>query len=480
MLAAAGLSSLLPAYLGAYGFTAPDPSAEQDFPVTAHAAAWQTLAAIAGRALDGGALLLHLQATGALASDGLGLVDPTKAQVDALGVAFLAWARNLFLTPDSINAGSDLHTWDPRHLEYAVDVSAPNQDQPGMLTAPEYRGGTLDWFSFDAGAPTPTYTGATRQPPQVTSFLPTTIQFDGMPDTRYWAFEEGATNFGAIAPDTTDLAKLLLIEFGLVYANDWFLLPLEVPTGSLTSIRGLTVTTVFGERFWIEPAVTNSPTQSWRMYALTPRGANDDRLFVPAVAPTGLTSPSVEAVAYVRDEVSNMVWGIETTVQLADGSPRRGREVAQELHARYQAAAVAPPPSAPANDAALRYTLMTPVGENWIPFIPVHIDGDNRQIQLQRGAMPRLLDGEQGITPAKIRPRTALLREGLDAGQPYYLAEEEVERTGTLVETRWQRVRWQSGQVVTWLGNTRSTGRGEATSTLAFDTLTPKPPTTPS
>jgi hypothetical protein len=480
LLTAAGLSSLLPAYLGAYRFTAPDPSAEQDFPVTAHPAAWQALAAVAGRALDGGALLLHLQATGALASDGLGLVDPVKAQIDALGSAFLGWARGLFLAPDSVTPGADMHTWDPRHLEYAVDVSAPHQDQPAVLTAPEYRGGTLDWFSFDAGAPTTADHGATRQPAQVTSFLPTAIQFDGMPNTRYWAFEEGATNFGDIAPDTTDLAKLLLIEFGLVYANDWFLLPLQVPTSSLTSIVGLTVTNVFGERFWIGPAVTNSPTQSWRMFALTPSGANDDRLFVPAVVPTGLTSAPVEAVALVRDEVANMVWGIETTVRLADGSSRRGREVAQELHARYQAAVTAPPPTTPANDAALRYTLMTSVGEHWIPFIPVHIDGDNRQIQLQRGAMPRLLDGQQGVTPAKITPRTALLREGLDAGLPYYLTQAEVERTGTLVETRWQRVRWHGGRVVTWLSNTRSTGRGEAASTLAFDTLTPKPAATSS
>lgn len=45
--------------------------------------------------------------------------------------------------------------------------------------------------------------------------MPTTAQFDGMPNTRHWAFEEGATNFGDIDPDTTDIAKLLLIEYGL-------------------------------------------------------------------------------------------------------------------------------------------------------------------------------------------------------------------------------------------------------------------------
>ena len=43
-----------------------------------------------------------------------------------------------------------------------------------------------------------------------------------------------------------------------------------------------------------------------------------------------------EGVQFVRDEVANMVWGVETTVQLPDGSSRRGREAATELHRRYQ------------------------------------------------------------------------------------------------------------------------------------------------
>jgi hypothetical protein len=119
---------------------------------------------------------------------------------------------------------------------------------------------------------------------------------------------------------------------------------------------------------------------------------------------------------------------------------------------------------------------MTSVAEHWIPFIPVHLEGDNRQIQLQRAAMPRLLEGEQGITPAKVVPRTRLMREGLDDGLPYYVAEEEVVRAGTVIETRWQRCRWIGGRVVTWLGHTRSTGRGETSSGLAFDVLIPKPP----
>jgi hypothetical protein len=471
LLESNGHGARVPDFLNAYHFTAPDPAAKPDFPITAHAAAWQTMAAIAGRAIDGGALLLHLLQPGKLASDGLGLGDPEKQQIDDLGGEFLSWARRLYYqSPENVV------TWKPRQLEYELGVSAPNRDQPAAFSAPEYRGGRLDWYSFDAVATDETHAGGTKQPPNVTSFLPTAAQFDGMPNTRHWAFEEGATNFGTIAPDTTDIAKLLLIEFGLVFANDWFVLPIDLPVGSITAVKGLAVSNVFGERFWIEPAVTAAQIQSWQMFRLSPKGANEDRLFLPATTPEGLESPLVEAIACVRDEVSNMVWGIETTVQLPDGSSRRGREVAFELHAKFQAAVVAPPPAPPANDARIKYTLMTSVAEHWIPFIPVHVPGDNRQVQLQRAAMPRLLQGEVGVTPAKIAPRTRLLREGLDELQPisYFVAEEEVERAGTVIETRWQRCRWKRGRVVTWLSHYRTCGRGEVSSGLAFDILEPK------
>jgi hypothetical protein len=119
---------------------------------------------------------------------------------------------------------------------------------------------------------------------------------------------------------------------------------------------------------------------------------------------------------------------------------------------------------------------MTSVPEHWIPFVPVHIPNDNREIQLQRAAMPRLLEGTVGIPPEKVRPRTALLREGMDgpAAAPYFLAEEEVERSGTVLDLTWQRCRARDGRVSLWLGYQRSVGRGEGSSGLAFDVVLPK------
>ena len=184
----------------------------------------------------------------------------------------------------------------------------------------------------------------------------------------------------------------------------------------------------------------------------------------------------------MRDEVSNLVWGIETVMPPADGSSRRGHEVDTSRHtgatSRWSTKPRAgrPPPVRPPTTPTVRYQLTNRVAENWIPFIPVKITGDNREIQLQRAAMPRLLEGTTGVTPAKIRPRTQLLRPGADAVMPppYLVYEEEISRAGEIVTRSWQRTRWRNGRVYTWLGAQRQTGRGEASSGLAFDRLVPK------
>jgi hypothetical protein len=115
------------------------------------------------------------------------------------------------------------------------------------------------------------------------------------------------------------------------------------------------------------------------------------------------------------------------------------------------------------------------VRENWIPMIPVHVPGDNRRVQLQRAAMPRVIDGDDR-PPVPVRPRTSLLRQGLDAHQPYIVHEGEVPRAGVRVMERFRRTRWRDGRVWVWLGVRKQTGRGEGSSGLAFDQIVDGPP----
>jgi hypothetical protein len=459
------------AFIERYPIELPDPDDPADAEVCAHPEAWAAVAAVAGRAMDGGALYEHLIADPAnRAYDLMAVLDEHKPDLDDAAARFVAWFRRLFEQPPVDDA------WDPQRLEYRFACAAPDGDGERALVGEGYAGGRLDWPSVDDHAEEPDLGGADPTAPVTTrtyAGIPAPAAFDGMPNLRYWAFEDGRTNLGAVKPDTTDLAKLLFLEYGLLFANDWFLIPCEIPVGSLARVRGLSVTNVFGERFWIEPAGSRDE-ESWQRFEMYTPGAAG--LAVLPTVPKVQEGDPIEQVALVRDEMANMVWGIELRVPLPTGRALRGAEAADQTLALYRRllGTGTEPPVEPA--APIRYQVMNTVPENWIPFVPVHVPGSNREIQLQRAAMPRILEGDPD-PPAKVRPRTTLLREGLDGTppEPYFVHEEEVPRAGVRVAQAYQRTRWRDGRVVVWLGAHKSTGRGEGSSGLAFDRLVESP-----
>jgi hypothetical protein len=200
---------------------------------------------------------------------------------------------------------------------------------------------------------------------------------------------------------------------------------------------------------------------------------------IPPVAQQVLEGPLLEAVTLARDEMANRVWGIEQTIALPSGDPRPGREAAEETRAFFERdlerrLGHVPEPPPFAAGARIRYQLMTSVPENWIPMIPVHVPGDDREIQLQRAAMLRIMDGDPD-DPLPVRPRTSLLRPGLDTSTPYFLHEEEVTRASIRVTQGFRRTRWRDGRAWLWLGVRKETGRGEASSGLAFDAVVDPP-----
>jgi hypothetical protein len=472
----------------AYRFTAPNPAVAGDADRAAHREVWQAYAAVEGRCLDGGALYEHLRAAPTNhAYDGVtGIGEGDKPKLDTRAARFVEWVERVFLHPPPV--GDD--AWDPSRLEYRFACSAPKGGAEKIYAADEYHGGHLDWWAFDVdrgeqglgetGAPAP----APPAPEDPRTLIPVPVEFEGMPNRRWWAFEDGRTNFGDIDAATTDVAKLLFLEFGLVYSNDWFLVPLELPAGSIADVRGLAVTNVFGERFWIEPAGAGADDdwQRWSMFMVNVQGsageAADTDLIVPPTVPKIQESDSLEEVMFIRDEISNLVWGIERTVHLPSGASKPGAEAARETRAFHERLAEAGPAAPePPRVADVRYRIMSTVPENWIPFAPVHVPGSQRSIQLQRAGLPRIIEGAAG-QPVKVSPRTVLLREGLDlpAPQPYFVHEEEVPRAGALIAASFQRTRWRDGRAVVWVGERRGTGHGEGSSGLAFDQLIDLPP----
>jgi len=473
------------AYIKAYPIAKPDPTQASNVDVCSHPDAFDTFKAFAGRAMDGGALYEYLRADASHnAFDGISGFDPgDEGPITDRAKRFLNWITRFVSQPDT----SD-DAWVPDKLEYQFAASAPMPDgSEKVYVADEYYSGRLDWYSLDedvsmkaldnvAGSDK---TGLDADSPFTT--IPVPVSFSGMPNTRWWSFEERKTNFGDIDAATTDMAKLAFMEFALVYANDWFVIPCTLPSGSLVKMQGLAVTNVFGERFWIEPADqgVDADEGRWTMFTINlrnaPAGSQADTtlLLLPTLA-KAQASPAVEEVMLVRDEVANMVWGVEKTVALPTGAGRRGAEVAAQTLSFLQNVAGVSPPAVPAMAAPVRYQVMNTVPEYWIPFIPVHVPQNNRSIRLQRAAMPRLL----GAVPTgeKVQPLTILLREGLDQAKPvpYFVDEEEVPRAGARLTQFYERTRWTSGQAFTWFRAQKQTGRGEGSSGLGFDRLTDK------
>jgi len=473
----------------AYSIPQPDPTQKSDADRCASPEVWQTFAALAGHAMDGGALYLYLKADPSHhAYDGIAIASGDRFAIDGCATKFVTWFERQFYQPPP--TGDD--AWVPNNLEYQFSTSAPVASGEKVYVADEYYQGRLDWYSLDIddsekGLQPVTGSQTTNLPPTtVQSMIPKPVTFSGMPNTRWWSFEDKKTNFGDIDASTTDLAKLLFMEFALVYSNDWFVIPYTLPSGSIATMRGLVVTNVFGERLWVQAADAgpDAAWQRWSMFTINvrnnPNASADTSLLLLPTVPKIHEGPAAEEILLVRDEVADMVWGIEKTVPLPTGETKPGIEAARQTRAFFEnqlAAAMggSPPPPPPAA-APIRYQVMTTVPENWIPFIPVHVPGSNRAIQLQRAAMPRALEGDPN-PPVKVQPRTVLLRQGLDQSpaQPYFVHQEEVSRAGARLVQTYQRTRWTDGSVFTWLRVRKQTGRGEASSGLEFDDLTTVP-----
>jgi hypothetical protein len=439
-------------YTTLYPIALPDPTKASDAERAAHPEVWAMMQALAGRHMDGYLLYSHLKYNNGKASDGitdlLGIVDfPT---LNALGVQLVAWFDDLIDQPAGVTpANPDGNSaWDSRRLEHTISAATANPDgSEKVLTAKEFPGGRLDWHAFSIDTATPVGGTPPAPAPIYRTVLPAPVRYSGMPLPRWWAIEDGRTNFAAVSSDSTDLARLIFLEFGLVYSNDWYQLPCDLPAGTFATVQGLAVTDVFGQKLWITPADAGLDTdqQHGRMFGLNTLSANattpaDTGPLLPPSVPKVSDGPLLEEIAMIRDENSNLVWGVEQTVRTATGESRRGSEISAEDITYRERLVPTQPPTSPT--APVKYVAMNCIPEQWIPFIPVHIDGSDRAIQLQRAAMPSVVD----TTP--VRPRTGLLREGLDLGQAYFVNEEEVPQSGTRLTVSYRRTRWRDGHVV--------------------------------
>jgi hypothetical protein len=150
------------------------------------------LRAVAGRATHGdlaaAALLLPEVALAALGFDAAesALLAPALA-------AFRTWYEH------DRPAIADGTAWDAARMAYSFDVSAagPGQRRERWdLRAADYDGSKLDWYNF-ALVQTTRVAGDAAPAPERRA-VPTPLTFRGMPNPRWWQFEDGRTDLGAV------------------------------------------------------------------------------------------------------------------------------------------------------------------------------------------------------------------------------------------------------------------------------------------
>lgn len=469
-------------------------------------AAHQALTALAGRTPDGVKWFEALTSGGAVVLPAEITVNEefnsafTSFFMEA-AVEYAEWFGKTHETPDNETE----KCWKPSNLEYSFACSLPNAgtEKNTILVAEEYYQGHLDWYSFDINLKNDgTGLGAhdaeneeENVKTEVLTIIPSEARFGGMPNSRWWEFEDGATDFGNLDAETTNLAKILLAEFALIYSNDWFVIPYSVPAGSVSEVKGIVVTDSFGEQTLVQAAGQGDANDwtAWTMFNMSKTagseghtGKVDPRIYIPPVVNTIQESKPLERVEMVRDEMANMVWGVESVIPDLLGGGTDGNGAAQALTNYFKSLERKDEkePGEIPEGVKLKYQLGNTVPENWIPFLPTHLPGQNRAIQLQRASMPRWFNKEF----TQIRPVTAILREGMHNDEstseelfvnsqaenqetPFFVFEEEVTRSGLQIQSTWQRARWYNGKIVCWYGRRKKTSRGEGASGLTFDSI---------
>jgi hypothetical protein len=380
-------------------------------------------------------------ADGTDAKLGAALKIPT-ADVKAARADLTAFARWCGVT-----FGTGPNSWIPERLERRFELAVGGTP---VFGAPGHTRERVDWYDFDFVAEAAPMGAGT---PPTRARVPTTIQFPGQPRNRFWEFEEATLALSRIDAATTDLGRLALVEFSTIYGNDWFTFPIPVTYGSMQAVSDLVVRDTFGTHELIAPAAD----AQWAMYRPTGSSIVSPALALPAVTVAPLAGDVVEEVRFLRDEMANLVWGVEEIVTDADGT-------LHDLSDEYVRAVVPATPIPP--NAAVAYRLMTNVPDHWVPFIPVHLPGSTRQVGLVEAMLPRSHSLGDLETSS---PRSSVLQElrGL------VIPEEEVPIAGVVVRRRWFLARSADGGRHAWAARSVTTGRGEGASGLRFDVAEP-------
>jgi hypothetical protein len=273
-----------------------------------------------------------------------------------------------------------------------------------------------------------------------------------MPVVRYWEIEDPRFDAGRVSVGPGDATRLLMIEFALTFASDWFIVPVPVAVGALIAVSDLVVTDTFGVVRRIRPAEQVRPDPSfslWRLTDATGSNAATGLLLVPPPPAGGLESDPVEEVALVRDELANLAWAIETTIPALFGG---GRSITRVAPASSHA------PAAPAN----------------LPLVPERIYVPFPALPPDRVPLARV-DRAEGTWLARavaVDERLVIVpTEGRFLTPAFEVRDDEVGVDGVVMARRFQLARGRDGVRHVWISRSKRPGASRAGERVAFDAL---------
>ena len=375
------------------------------------------------------------------------------------------------------SAGDDSY-WSGDKLGYEFSMVSGSR----KYVAENYATGHVGWYSFDVKE---NQNVTDRHYPKTFSYIPTPATFPGAPARRLWEYENRPVHFGNLTnKDVSQLASAVMMEYISLYSNDWMIVPVHTKPGMVIEVAEVEVTDCFGIKQRIrrtpeehdnKPKEVSFPDR-WSLYSISRADAyasGDFRtskgLLVPASLLRVEESEPIESVQFMRDEMANMLWGVEELIDDETGGTMDGKSMSDKVLSfidRGDGPAVEPE-----KDAEYTYLVQNRVPINWIPFLPEHLGGEavGRDIRFRRGRMPVYY----GTGYRYVRPSTSILATKWKDGRviPFYVNEEEILRYGTKVILTAQRSRWTNGKSYLWYGYTKRISNYEANSGLLFDDL---------
>jgi len=412
-------------------------------------------------------------------------------EVKNILLEYAEWFRQKFMP----NEGQG--NWNISTMSYSVKMEQDDND----FIAGDYDSGCLSWYSFDHIKQNSSRKEAKKGEEKLLSYIPTSAVISGAPSQRLWEMENSVVEMGnADDDDFSTMANSAIMQYISMYSNDWMITPLEAEAGVVLDVGGIAIKDTFGEYVYIDADAedvdfeqykkaygeSNSVENDfnalrfidrWNMFGNSHVDAYNNMnfsvnrgLFVPASVPRN-EERLIEEVQFLRDELANMLWGVEKTVSDQAGGTISGESLSDKVLAiidkdrsSYE--------DMSENDVVYSYLLENRVPINWIPFVPQHIPGSTDSIRFRRGTMPIFFNGY-----CAVRPSSEFLKAQINEDKsvvPMYINEEEVIGYGVKLKKTAQRTRWFLGKSFNWVGNKKRISEYQANSGLMFDELIEK------